>query len=987
MKKWLKKIQLYKEKFNVWQTTKWANKLRISSSVIWNLSLIFIVLGLTFGIFAASVGAGYFAALVKDEPLRKQEEMRSAIFNYEETSEVYFSEDVYIGKLRTDLERTETKLDSVSPYVLNAVYATEDEYFEVHDGIVPKAIFRGLLQDVTNSDSQTGGSTLTQQLIKNQILTNEVSYERKAKEILLAMRLEHFMSKDEILEAYLNIIPYGRNANGRNIAGIETAAQGIFNVTANELTLPQAAYIAGIPQAPFAYTPFKQGGGIKEIEGLQPGIDRMKTVLFRMKETGYITDAEYNTSINYDITQDFREKEQMPEEKYPWLTYEIENRVKDILREQFASKDGIDPERLEIEDELFNKYDILAARAVSTGGYRIHTTIDKEMYEGMLKVEEEFNNYGLTLSKNVTDSETGETIEQDYPVQAASMLIENKTGKILSFLGGRDFELEQLNHATQAKRPIGSTIKPLVVYAPAIEYGVIGAGSPVVDVKLQNLRGTSWDKSPTNYTSAQEKGIISAREALMTSQNLATVRLYDLIMDKKPTDFLTKMGFENIDDGEYAHHALSLGGMTNGATVEENTNAFGTFANNGQFIDAYMIDKIKDSDGNIIFEHKVEPVEVFSPATAYIITDMLRDVMSNGTATLAKSRLKFQSDFAAKTGTTQDHNDSWLVGYNPNVSLGVWLGYDYNESLYSSVANSRYGHPSARVNQFWSTMMNAMYDVNPEVVDAPNAFKAPEGVVTRSFCGISGLASSDACSQAGLVKSDLFNAAAMLPTKVDDSLISSSYVVINGNRYRALDSTPSEFIIRGGVGVNQEFINRMLGRFGGNASKLLPKNSAFSGNVVSEDTFNADGNSPAPVTASVSGNTLSWSNSSSNDVVGYFVYQGGTRIVSKSGASSNSYSISSPGQYTVVAVDITGRQSGASNVAAIEAKKPVEPVTTPAAPTPEPVETVTPPVAPPVEEEPTPPTEVEPTVTPVVPPVEEELTPSNEVEPTTSPAP
>ena len=146
----------------------------------------------------------------------------------------------------------------MSPHiVIDAVYATEDEYFEQHEGIVPKAIFRGLFQDVTNSDSQTGGSTLTQQLIKNQILTNEVSYERKAKEILLAMRLEHFMDKDEILEAYLNIIPYGRNSNGQNIAGIETAADGIFDVKANDLNLPQAAFIAGLPQAPFAYTPFK----------------------------------------------------------------------------------------------------------------------------------------------------------------------------------------------------------------------------------------------------------------------------------------------------------------------------------------------------------------------------------------------------------------------------------------------------------------------------------------------------------------------------------------------------------------------------------------------------------------------------------------------------------------------------------------------------------------------------------------------------------
>ena len=218
---------------------------------------------MTAGIFAGSVGAGYFASLVKDEPLRSKEEMREQIFNYEETSEIYFANDIYIGKLRTDLERRETSLATISPLVINAVLATEDEYFREHKGIVPKAVLRGLLQDVTNSSTQTGGSTLTQQLIKNQILTNEVSYERKAKEILLAMRVEHFMTKEEILEAYLNIIPYGRNASGRNIAGIETAAEGIFGVKASELNLPQAAYIAGIPQAPFKYTPFTNKGECK----------------------------------------------------------------------------------------------------------------------------------------------------------------------------------------------------------------------------------------------------------------------------------------------------------------------------------------------------------------------------------------------------------------------------------------------------------------------------------------------------------------------------------------------------------------------------------------------------------------------------------------------------------------------------------------------------------------------------------------------------
>lgn len=972
MKKWQENIQRYKEKIDMWESTKWAKGLRVSSSVIWNLSLLLMVGILTLGVFGLSVGAGYFASLVKEEPLRGKDEMRSAVFNYEETSEVYFAGDVYLGKLRTDLERTETNLSEVSPYVIDAVLATEDEYFEVHKGIVPKAIFRGLLQDVSNSDTQTGGSTLTQQLIKNQILTNEVSYERKAKEILLAMRLEHFMNKEEILEAYLNIIPYGRNSNGRNIAGIETAANGIFNVKAKDLNLPQAAYIAGIPQAPFAYTPFRQGGEIKEGEALQLGIERMKIVLFRMNETGYITDEEYKNAVSYDITKDFREPETLPEDKYPWLTAEVENRVKEILRDQFAKADSIDPARLDNEKKLYQKYDILAQRSISTDGYRIHTTINKDMYEAMLKVRDEFEFYGHTFQKEVKDEDSGEIVVKDFPVQVGGMMIENGTGKILSFLGGRDHTIEAQNSATQGIRPIGSTIKPLLVYAPAIEYGVIGAGSPVVDLKLEKLGSTTWSKSPSNYTTEQELGIISARDALTTSQNLSTIRLYDLIMDRKPTQFLTKMGFEHIDEAEYANHALSIGGMTNGATLEENTNAFGTFANNGQFIDAYMIEKIEDVDGNVIYQHEVEPVPVFSAATSYIITDMLRDVMSDGTAKLAKARLKFQSDFGAKTGTTQNHNDSWLVGYNPNISLGVWLGYgDDTQTLY--YMNNRYNHPSVRINMLWSNMMNAMYDVNSELVDAPNNFTAPEGVVTRSFCGISGLAVSDACSQAGLVKSDLFNAAVLLPTAKDDSLISSSYVQINGNRYRALDSTPGEFVVSGGYGVNQDFINRMLGKFGGNASKLFPAKSAFGGNVVSEEVFNADGSAPAAVSAAMSNGTITWSKSTSGDVVGYRVYEviNGQRTLlsSTKEAAGNSLSINRAGQFIAVAVDITGLESAASNIVSIEAVVPTEPIVPPTAPE-ENEEPTTPPI---VVEPVTPP----PVVEPVTPPVEEEPPPTS----------
>src|SRR5690606_27370730 len=258
----LEKIRSIRQKITsnqVYQaiTGKKARKsVRVTYGVVWNLFLIFIIITILGLGFAGGAGAGYFASLVKDEPVRSYESLQKDIYNYEENTELYFTNEVYLGKLRSDLHREEVALEDVSQYVIDAVIATEDQYFYKHDGVVPKSILRAIVQDVTNSPVQTGGSTLTQQLIKNQILSSEVSFDRKAKEILIALRLEKFFDKDEILEAYLNIIPYGRNSSGRNIAGVQTAAQGIFGVDAKDLNLPQAAFIAGIPQNPYTYTPF-----------------------------------------------------------------------------------------------------------------------------------------------------------------------------------------------------------------------------------------------------------------------------------------------------------------------------------------------------------------------------------------------------------------------------------------------------------------------------------------------------------------------------------------------------------------------------------------------------------------------------------------------------------------------------------------------------------------------------------------------------------
>lgn len=963
LRNWISKAD---ETTDRWTSTKWFKRLSITSGVIWNLALILAILLVTGGVFAASVGAGYFASLVDEEKLRTPDEMRGEIYSYEETSEMFFDNEVYIGKIQTDLERKETSLDKISDVAIDAVLATEDEYFMEHEGIVPKAILRGLLQDVSNSDSQTGGSTLTQQLIKNQILTNEVSYERKAKEILLAMRLEKFMTKDEIMEAYLNIIPYGRNYTGANIAGIETAADGIFNISASELNLPQAAFIAGIPKAPFRYTPYTSTGEPKEAEGLQPGVDRMKTVLYRMKETEYITEEEYNEALAYDIVKDFRKKENRARENNKFVSVEVEKRAARIIMDVLAEKDGVDPKTLEENDKLYEEYAILADRAVRSNGYRIHSTINKDLYDAHEEAKDAYTRYGTTLTVPSTN-EDGEEEMKELPVQVGSMMIENKTGRILSFVGGRDHEIEELNHATQAFRSIGSTVKPLLVYGPAIEFGTIGAGSPVVDVQFTlNDNGKPW--TPANFVASSEQGVMPARDALAQSQNLPALRLFGQIREKMPINYLINAGFSQVEEKENFYPSTALGGGIEGS-VEELTSGYATIANGGKRIEPYMIQRIEDADGNIVFEHETEEQEIYTPQTAYVLTDMLRDVFKTdrGTANRANDMLNFSADFAGKTGTTQETRDVWLVGYNPNITMGLWLGYDREKYSLDNFQNVNLP-PSLRVNQLWASLMNSTYQTTPDLIGANETFKAPEGVVTRSFCSISGLAPGGACSAAGLVASDLFNADAMVPTKADDSLTSGSFTTINGKRYAALSSTPSEFTSGGGISVSQKYIDRMMAPFGGDAGKLFPGNSRFS-SVASGASFKADSVAPGGVGASISGNTITWTNSGSKDVVGYRVYKNGSRVASISEASSNSFTASGAGSYTVVAVDITGKQSAASNSVSIAAPKPTP------APEPKPEPEPTPP---PEEKEPEPEVETPAEEEVETPPAEEEEAPPEE---------
>ncbi|MBN3556454.1 penicillin-binding protein [Fictibacillus nanhaiensis] len=900
---WEKFVHLLKEK-GIIRTA------RITYNVTWNMFLIVTVLLILGGVFAAGVGAGFFASLVKDEPVRAHTSMKEDIYNYEETSTAYFANKTYLGKLQSDLDRQEISLKEVSPYVLKAVISTEDQYFYEHDGVVPKAIFRAMFQEFSGASVVTGGSTLTQQLIKNQILTNEVSFDRKAKEILLAMRLEKVLKKDEILEAYLNIVPYGRNSSGRNVAGIQAAAEGVFGVPASKLNLAQSAYLSGLPKNPFVYTPFNKGGEQKE--DMTAGIKRMQTVLSRMLSAGSITQAEYDEAMKYDIKKNLTTKKQSSFERYPYLTVEIQRRTVELLTKLNAEKDG--KKLSDLSAEELKEYEDNARTQVRQKGIKIFTTIDQKIYDDMQQVVKNDNLFG-PANQYVYNSR-GQRIKLDKPEpeEVGATLIENKTGKIISFVGGRDFNREQTNHAMRAPRQNGSTMKPLLAYSYALETGKVQPGSIVPDTPI--ALGT-W--KPNNYDMDFD-GLVSVRHSLKKSRNIPAIKSYQRVDHMKATEKLMQMGVTSLTQGDRTQPSMALGALGVGITVEENVNAFSTFANGGNFVDAYMIERIESNDGEVIYQHKSEAKPVYSPQTSYLLIDMMRDVLSSGTASGVPRKLAFQSDWAGKTGTTNGDKDSWFVASNPNVTFGVWIGYDTPADLA--------GNTGQRNQTIWAQLINAAYKNSPQLVDPDKQFAMPSGIVRREICGISGKLPSDLCRSAGLVTTDLFNAK-FTPNEVDDTLTKGRYVLVGDAKYKALPSTPQEFT-KDGVLIKEEFLREL----GLEALNKLTNTTNLLNNIVPEKELKENGKVPSPVAgAKMSDGLLSWASHGENDVIGYRIYHSsdGTSFKKIGSVTADKTSAKVPaGVVYVTAVDIAGKESPAQTKVQVgEKKPPAEPPTPP----------------------------------------------------------
>ena len=640
------------------------------------------------GLLGAGVVMGYAVSLFDQVSVPQTEDLLKQVNNISSISEIRYADGSMIGAIESDLLRTSVSTESISDNLKQAIVATEDEHFAEHNGVVPKAVIRASLGNFIGLGSSSGGSTLTQQLIKQQVVGDAPTLTRKATEIVDALALERAMSKDEILTTYLNVAPFGRNNKGQNIAGAQQAATGIFGVDASKLTIPQAAFLAGLPQSPISYSPYESTGEMKSEEDMELGIKRSKDVLYNMYRTGILSQEDYETYKAYDIKQDFLPAENASVSSKGFLYFTVLDEVTNIMYDYLVQKDNVSAQELKNES-IQKSYRELAEKEIQNGGYHITTTIDKTIHTAM---QNAVANYGYLLDDSSGQPEVG------------NVLMDNQTGAILGFVGGRDYQTNQNNHAFDTKRSPASTTKPLLAYGIAIDQGLMGSASV-----LSNYPTNFSNGNPIMHVNSPGTAMIDLKEALNYSWNIPAYWTYRILREKgvDVRSYMEKMGYEIT---EYGIESLPMGGGID-VTVAQHTNGYQTLANNGVYHKKYMISKIEKTSGEVIYEHKDEPVQVYSKATATIMQSLLRNVITSQVTTsfqrdLASINSSLSgADWIGKTGTTNEEGDMWLMLSTPRLTLGGWMGHDDNSSL----AKGAY----YRNAKYMAHLVNAIHQASP----------------------------------------------------------------------------------------------------------------------------------------------------------------------------------------------------------------------------------------------------------------------------------
>ncbi len=630
------------------------------------------------------VGAGMYAAITQE-----MNEMNISELALTRSSIVYYNDDngnsIEAATLFSDGNCIWIESNEIADVMKDAIVSIEDERFYDHNGVDIKrttGAVLGYVREMFGKGTATyGGSTITQQVIKNITQEKDRTATRKIKEMMRAVAIEKQLSKDEILTMYLNIIYLANNCYG-----IEAASEMYFDKNASELELHEAALIAGITQKPSYYDPLKNP---------ENAVTKRNTVLAKMYELGKISQEEYNAAKEADIGL----KGEHRQAKSNIYSYFIDSVINDVIRDLQKEKGYTES---------------FATQQVYSGGLKIYTTMDYDVQEAIEDVFENNSNFSGGARK----------------AQAAMVIIDPTTGQIKGLVGGKGTKTDSrgLNRATQTTRQPGSSIKPLSVYAPAIEKGVITPTTRIVDepIKIKN-----WE--PKNSYSGF-KGGMTVKKAVEISANIPAVKIVQNMGVNVSFDYVkNKFGLSTIEDSDKDLSPMALGGLTNGVTVRDMAAAYAVFANNGNYIEPYSYTKVLDATNRVLLENKSESKNAVSASTAYIITDMLYGVVNNysGTGKLAKFP---GMAIYGKTGTTNNDYDKWFVGYTKYYVGAVWFGFDTPASIRNAGVTNNI---SAKL---WKLVMQKVHDGLE-----PNEILPGDNLVSTYICPISGDIAASGC--------------------------------------------------------------------------------------------------------------------------------------------------------------------------------------------------------------------------------------------------
>src|SRR6266540_973940 len=690
----------------------------------------------------------------------------SALDNYSPSTitRVHAASGQVIGEFATQ-RRVVVGYDDINPVLRNAIIATEDASFNKHFGLNFWRIFAAAAVDIAKRRREQGASTLTQQVARNLDqfgLTKQKFFERKIREIILAVQIEKRYTKKEIFTIYCNQMYLGHGAYG-----VEAASRLYFNKSNKDLTLEESALIAGIFQSPERQSPFVD---------MKRAVQRRNTVLQRMADERYITQAQADAAKQKPIVT--RGQPNQPPGIAPFFVEEVRKHLereygaKVLYENGLAVRTTIDPtlqaiasraiehglrsydrrhgwrrprrnvlrEKQTIEgykDDRWNRPiapgDVVPAVVVTapkTGPARLrvgryHADLGREGFvygvtrrpsAADLFAPGDVVEVGITKIDDAASTVTV-TLEQTPIVEGALIAIENRTGQIKAMVGGWNFNRSKFNRAVQAYRQLGSTFKP-IVYTAAIDRGFTPT-SILIDAPVSYPSGNGQIYSPHNYDHKFE-GPVTLRWALEESRNVPAIRMMDTLGPKNVIDYAKRFGFEE-EFPPYLPIALGAGD----ATLLEVTSAYTTFPNQGVRMKPFDVLTVKDRDGNLLEENRAEPSDVIRADTAFVMTNLLRGVLVRGTAQRAAS-LAGQWTLAGKTGTVDDNTDAWFIGFDPDITVGVWVG---NDEKRKSLGTAEQGSFAAL--PMWMEFMKSYIDGRPDKDDPPQ-FQAPGNIVFLS---------------------------------------------------------------------------------------------------------------------------------------------------------------------------------------------------------------------------------------------------------------